>query len=455
MTELRRVLFVSGSGSGNTLRYRVRHAEEALRSAGVATAAVHFTDPLLLRWVERTDVLALYRTPGTRLVLDAIAKARRELGIPVTFDIDDRVFLPRHAQSIPFLDSMPASGRELFVADISRRALAVPWVDRASGTTGPVTDDLATLTSAPVEVLPNGVSREGRRRAQRARRRDADGRVRLGYFSGSATHDSDWAALQPSVVALLDRDPRVDLWLVGPLGTDRELDRFAERVTRVPPVPWAELPDLLASVDVCLAPLDATDFTEGKSAIKWLEAAVVGTPTIATATRPFLDAVVDGETGILVAPGAAWDEPLERLVRDDAFRSALGDRAEAAAWATYSPEQQSERYHGFFSRTLTEPRADVDLSALDELRASLSRRWTLGIDLEPYPFDADMAKVTLAAAAGARPVAAVRGWSARSIRTVRRYSRGVAVRARTAVSRGGGPSNRVNASESDSSPDAA
>ena len=223
----------------------------------------------------------------------------------------------------------------------------------------------------------------------------------------------------------------------------------------MPPVPWAELPDLLASVDVCLAPLDATDFTEGKSAIKWLEAAVVGTPTIATATRPFLDAVVDGETGILVAPGAAWDEPLERLVRDDAFRSALGDRAEAAAWATYSPEQQSERYHGFFSRALTEPRADVDLSALDELRASLSRRWTLGIDLEPYPVDADMAKVTLAAAAGARPVAAVRGWSARSIRTVRRYSRGVAVRARTAVSRGGGPSNRVNASESDSSPDAA
>jgi hypothetical protein len=176
---LRRVLFVSGSGSGNTLRYRVRLAEEALRSRGVATMAVHFTDPLARRWADGADVVALYRTPGTRRVLDLVRHAREDLGIPVTFDVDDLVFLPAHLDSIPFLDDLPVRTRRLFSDDVARRGNVVPFVDRASGTTEPVVADLRTLTDAPVDVVPNGVSRAGREIAARTARPTAG--------SGSAT----------------------------------------------------------------------------------------------------------------------------------------------------------------------------------------------------------------------------------------------------------------------------
>ena len=423
-TELRRVLFVSGSGSGNTLRYRVRLAEEALRSRGVRTTAVHFTDPLARRWADGADVVALYRTPATRRVLDLVSHARDDLGIPVTFDIDDLVFLPTHLSSIPFLDDLPDRTRRIFEADVTRRGNVVPFVDRASGTTYPVVEDLRTLTAAPVDVVPNGVSRLGREIAAGTVRRAPDGRIRLGYFSGSATHDEDWREAEPAVLDLLESDARVDLWLVGPLATGPALDRFGDRVVRVLPVPWQELPELLASVDINLAPLDVTPFTSGKSAIKWLEAALVGTPTIATATPPFRDAVVDGHSGLLVEPGGDWAAALDRLVSDNALRASVGEGARTAALEGYSPEVQAERYHSFFTAALDGPRAVVDRQALRRVRDAEGLPRGFGFDLEAYPFDAAATALELATPRGADALAGTR----RSVRAAglfgRRYYRG-------------------------------
>lgn len=427
---LRRVLFVSGSGSGNTLRYRVRLAEEALRSRGVSTRAVHFTDPLARRWADGADVVALYRTPATRRVLDLVRHAREDLGIPVTFDVDDLVFLPAHLDSIPFLDDLPVRTRRLFADDVVRRGNVVPFVDRASGTTEPVVADLRTLTDAPVDVVPNGVSRAGREIAARTARRAPDGRIRLGYFSGSATHDEDWREVEPAVLALLESDPRVDLWLVGPLATGPSLDRFGDRIVRVPPVAWQELPALLAAVDVNLAPLDATPFTAGKSAIKWLEAALVGTPTIATATPPFRAAVAAGGTGLLVEPGGDWAEPLDRLVSDGELRARVGEQARLAALAGWSPEAQAERYHAFFTAALAGPRATTDLAALRRVRDREGISRGFGLDLEPYPFDDDLAALELPVPRGVEPWTRAR----RAVRSTalrgRRYYRGAARRVR-------------------------
>ena len=55
---------------------------------------------------------------------------------------------------------------------------------------------------------------------------------------------------------------------------------------------------LLRDLDVNLAPLAPDSrFNEAKSAIKWLEAALVETPTIASPSGPFREAIEDGRTG--------------------------------------------------------------------------------------------------------------------------------------------------------------
>jgi glycosyltransferase involved in cell wall biosynthesis len=425
-----RVLFVSGSGSGNTLRYRVRMAEEALRATGVATAAVHFTDPQLRGWAQESDLLVLYRTPATRHLLGLVEHARTRLDIPVTFDVDDRVFLPEHLESVPFLDELPPAKRRLFEADVVRRGNAVRFVDRATGTTEPVVRDLARLTAATVAVLPNGVSSTGLALADRARRRDLDATVRLGYFSGSATHDLDWRVAEPAVVDLMANDPRIELWLVGPLNPGPALARLGDRVRLLPPVAWQDLPALLALVDINLAPLDVSPFTEGKSAIKWLEAALVRTPTVATATSPFADAVQAGADAVLVAPGEDWAEPLGRLVADAGLRRDLGDAARSAAVARFGPEVQQRAYRSMVDSSIAGPRAAVDLDLLRRLAGGEPRSRTWGLDLEAYSFPVGAPAGSYAGPSGSGALAQGRGAARAAARTAVRYARGARRRLR-------------------------
>src|SRR5207248_2652111 len=118
----RRILFVSGSGAGATLRYRVRLPEEALRSAGLRTAAVHFTDPRAAALSRRADVVVLYRCPAGRELVDLVEQLRRRPYRPlVTYDVDDLVFRREHLASMPFLDSLPSDVRATFERDVELR----------------------------------------------------------------------------------------------------------------------------------------------------------------------------------------------------------------------------------------------------------------------------------------------------------------------------------------------
>jgi glycosyltransferase involved in cell wall biosynthesis len=67
------------------------------------------------------------------------------------------------------------------------------------------------------------------------------------------------------------------------------------------------------------------------------EAAACGTPAVATAIAGHADAVVDGESGVLVGDGRALAEALGRVLGDDVLRSRLSKGALARArWFTWA-----------------------------------------------------------------------------------------------------------------------
>jgi hypothetical protein len=147
------------------------------------------------------------------------------------------------------------------------------------------------------------------------------------------------------------------------------------------------LPGVLRDVDVNLAPLElGSRFNEAKSPIKWLEAALVATPTIASPTAPFTGAIEHGRTGWLADDPDAWRAAVTEALHDEDRRALVGARARRQALLEWSPHRQAERY----------------LDHLDDLRRGLgagrrapSATWTpVAIDepvaarpepLEPYP----------------------------------------------------------------------
>ncbi len=332
-----RLLAVSGPG-GASRRYRCAHLIEALERLGGSGAAVPWDEPSLAdaaAWAATCELLLLHRAPATP-ALERLVAAARARGAPVIYDADDLVFDPDEPLAPPLRALLPPS----WIA-AQRRALAL--ADLALVATEPLAERVRALGGPPARVLRNGFSEAMRAAAARAAPRPPDGRVVLGYASGSPTHARDFAQVAPALAGLLEARADVVLAVIGALELPPALARLeGGRVRRAPAVPWALLPALLARFDVNLAPLEQeSGFSCAKSELKWLEAALVGVPTVASATPAFRRAIEDGVDGLLVERPAQWGEALARLVDDPAARARIGAAARAKVEAGWSPARRA------------------------------------------------------------------------------------------------------------------
>ncbi|KQY47488.1 glycosyltransferase [Cellulomonas sp. Root137] len=385
---LRNVLFITGI-NGAPLRYRVQLAAEALRTRGATPLVRHYRDPELLELVDRADAVVLYRVPATYQTLELVERVRaRPRVVPVLFDVDDLIVDPSLRGSVHGLDALSDAEQDLWWHGVERYRTTLEAADLYVGSTELLCERVGELTGLPTRRFSNGVGRAFAQVSERAAAAPRGaGPLRIGYFSGTTTHDADWAQVEPAVLEVMRARPDVELWLGGHLVPTPALDEMGERVRRQPMVPWYELPRLLRDVDVNLAPLvPGSVFNESKSAIKWLEAAMVGTPTIATPTQPFAEVIEHGRTGLLASGADEWATSLARLLDDDAERAAIGRRAGRHALLTLSPHRQAAVYESILrdaaqhvrdggrERTVTwEPVADDEpLSAADAF-------------VEPYP----------------------------------------------------------------------
>ncbi|MEY2473007.1 MAG: hypothetical protein QOK28_2336 [Actinomycetota bacterium] len=339
-----RVLFIAGI-DGAPLRYRAFLPAEALGLLGVHTDVRYYRDTSVPELARVADAIVVYRVPATAEVLDLISAARTR-GAVVLYDVDDLIFDPELAAEIPALSILPPDEAALWLEGVRRYRTTMEACDGFVGSTQPLLDHAASVTGLPTYRFANGVGLLVAQQSDAALRKPrTPGPLRIGYLSGTNTHDHDWAMVEPAVAALLRAHADVELWLVGLVEPSEALDEFASRVKRVGFTDWTALPKLLRDLDVNLAPLTANSrFNEAKSAIKWLEAALVATPTIASPTQPFREAIEHGRNGLVAHTSDEWRAALEALVTDAPLRRRLGTRARRDALLRWSPHLQAHAY---------------------------------------------------------------------------------------------------------------
>lgn len=345
--DLRHVLFVVGI-EGAPLRYRARLPEEALALRGVRAEVRYYRSDDVPELAARADAVVFYRVPATVQILRLIESVQaRPEPVPLLFDIDDLVFDPDLHQEIdPLLKDLPRIDRDRYWEGVRRYRTTLEHCDGYIGSTDALCAAATDAAGIPSHCFANGVGLQLARVSDLALRRPRrSGPLRIGYFSGTNTHNDDWAAVEPAVLDVLRRHPDVELWLGGLLEPGPGVRALGRRVVRLPMKPWYELPGVLHDVDINLAPLTLGGrFNDAKSAIKWLEAALVGTPTIATPTAPFVEAIDDGVTGLLATTPGDWADHLTWLLEDHAARHRLGQNARRSALLRWSPDRQADRY---------------------------------------------------------------------------------------------------------------
>lgn len=200
------------------------------------------------------------------------------------------------------------------------------------------------VPSRRIHVVANGVNAERFALSRVAREQ----RVQPAFTIGFLGTLKPWHGVNRLIDALglmIDRGDGANLLVVGD-GPQRT--RLTELAASLPAggaaqveftgaVPPAQVPELLARVDVAAAPYPQSDDFYF-SPLKILEYMAAGLPTVASRVGQVTQLLEHERTGLLVPPGddRALSDALLRLRRDDSLRQRLGAAARVAAESKHS-----------------------------------------------------------------------------------------------------------------------
>src|SRR3984885_6835351 len=273
-------------------------------------------------FIDAAHALVICRACYNARVANMVARARAR-GIPVLFDCDDLVFDVKRAHLL--VDSLGVDQSseaiwDYWFAYTGRIGATLSLCDSFVTTNGYLAD--RALEYEPrlrVAIVPNYLNplqQDLSQSCYRAKEESGwarDGRIHVGYFSGTPSHARDFAIVAPAICRLLANDPRIVLRVTGFLDPDQELMRYRDRIEFYPLQDFLNLQRLIAEVEINIAPLQDNSFTNCKSELKFFEAAICGTLTLASPTVSFRNSIAHGKTGFLV-PSHAWDLALEEAV---------------------------------------------------------------------------------------------------------------------------------------------
>lgn len=159
----------------------------------------------------------------------------------------------------------------------------------------------------------------------------------IGYFSGTSSHQNDFALVHDALVEFLSTHDEARLVLGGQLTLSDELYSLFKqgKVIVVPHVDYVTLQYLQAAVDLVLAPLLEDEFTNCKSALKVFEAGVVGTPACASPTFAYGEAIESGVSGMVCRAEDEWYAAFDTLYRNRDEARKMGNSARSFALSRY------------------------------------------------------------------------------------------------------------------------
>ena len=321
------ILFINGCTLPHPKRYRVDHQIEQLASYGLSADYVDYTN-LNIEVLKYYRGFVFYRCPITDEVRELISLAKKN-NKAVFYDIDDLVIDKKYTDTIEHLKSLSKEEKDLYDDGVNRMRETLELCDYAITTTERLAFELKNYCPN-VYINRNTASEKMMEYSLAAINRVTkdESKVVIGYLSGSITHNEDFEMILPAIVNIMKKHENVYLKVVGELDVPEQLNQFKSRILTAPFVEWQGLPEIIASLDINLAPLKQSIFNEAKSENKWVEAALCKIPTLASNIGAFAQSIDSGKTGVLCENTIEdWENKLDYLISNREYREQIGNTA--------------------------------------------------------------------------------------------------------------------------------
>ncbi len=331
--------------------YRIDLKAEHLRAAGYETRVYRYPEQTqkLIDDLWETDLLIVHRAPAFPDLIDVVQRARA-MGIASVYDIDDLIFDSAHFP--PPLSSYDGQISEAMHLGLACGAPmfehAMSLCDFGLASTDALRPFVARrVISGKAFVARNALSAMHMKFATKPQPSRPKDRVTIFYGSGTKAHKEDFRTLiEPALLRLGARfGANLHVAIIGHIDISDALRNCG--CTIAVAEPSSDLQDYwcnLRLADINLAMLERTTFNDCKSEIKWLEAAMMGIPSVVSRSATYEQAIVDGETGFLCDTADDFARTLERLVKDAALRMRVGDAARRVALERFSIAAQADNY---------------------------------------------------------------------------------------------------------------
>lgn len=350
---MKKVLYVVEDKDAPQFRYRVKSPMEGLKdSNNWQVECVLKSEVGDLELDAYSLVVIVRQTAKDNSILRLIEKAKRT-GVKVLFDIDDLVFdyndLGLVYSTVREKSLLYWAGYFWGIRRIAKR------VDGFLCTNEYLGKRLNRSFKRPYKVIKNSLNKEQVDNSERIIKKKKSKRgFSVGYFSGSPTHTNDFRLIEPELIRFLETHDNAMLKVVGDMSYSDEMRKLIDggRVKTTGKVGYLELLGLISEVDVNLAPLVVNDFTNCKSDLKFFEAAVVETITIASPTYAFKEAINDGENGFLAEPHG-WFDKIEYLYNNSEKKEKIAKSARKYVLKNYYGKdymKEVEEAYDFFAK---------------------------------------------------------------------------------------------------------
>ena len=348
--KARRVAYIYETPDTSTFRYRCWNMAETLNqySQDVSAGCFYLSEfERAEEIVNNADVLVICRVRWDHRINHFVTQARTK-GRLLLYDIDDMVFDPSIIPVV--MESLQVDLTEdnlnFWFAYAARLQTTLSFCDGYITTNPFLASILRTsLPNGREAIVPNFLNKSQMDISKLAMEHKTrnnfqrDDNIHIGYFSGTPTHARDLAIAEQGLAQILEDEPAARLHLVGFIEPQGPLRAFTDRIDRCGLTNFRNLQLLLARTEINIAPLNENLFTNCKSELKWFEAAVAGSITIASPTFPFRNAIKDGYNGFL-APVGSWYSKLKTAIEQvgeiDFIRCAASDAESRYSWELMS-----------------------------------------------------------------------------------------------------------------------
>ena len=345
-----KVLLVVDDFLPQCLRYRVHQKIEQLEYAGFPVEFIpHREIQEAKNIIHFFHVVIFYRVPAFPDIIETIkyAKAIKKV---VFYEIDDLIFDPEE-----YPDSFESYAGQITVEEYGGLCKGTILFQEAMALSDYGIASTPALVQAMEKVIPTKTVFLHRNALDSHNydflkvgipniKRDY---ISIFYGTGTKAHNSDFNELAaPAIARILENYPQVRLTVVGYLTLPEDLVAYKDRIDQIKVIAdikayW----DFLRQADINIAVLHPTKVNNCKSELKWFEAALLGVPSVVSATQTYLEVVEHGVDGLIANSIEEWYENLECLVTDEQLRTSIAQAAYEKTVQNYSIPVMAKNIH--------------------------------------------------------------------------------------------------------------